>query len=127
MNYPFLGAFVTMLWFCLFAVWMGMLFVVVTDVFRSRDLSGWGKAGWLVAVIIFPLVGVLCYAASRGDGMSQRAAQEAGQREAVNAAFRPSAVQSHAVADELTKLADLRKQGEISDAEYEREKSRILT
>jgi hypothetical protein len=126
MNYPFLGAFVTLLWFCLFAAWMGLLFVVVSDIFRSRDLSGWGKAGWVVATIVFPLVGVLCYMVVRGDGMSERSAEDAKQRAAHYQGFSPSAVKSRAVADEVAKLADLRKQGEITQAEYEREKSRIL-
>ncbi|WP_045878411.1 SHOCT domain-containing protein [Pseudofrankia sp. DC12] len=126
MNYPLLGVFLTMLWFCLFAIWMGLLFVVMADIFRSRDLSGWGKAGWVVGTIIFPLVGVLCYMAVRGDGMSERSAEETKQRAAHYQGFRPSAVQPRAVSDEVAKLADLRKRGEITQAEYEREKSRIL-
>jgi hypothetical protein len=124
MSYPVLGAFLTMLWFFLFAVWMYLLFIVVTDIFRSSDLSGWGKAGWLAAVIVFPLVGILFYAAFRGDGMSRRSAEAAKQSEAVYQGFRPSAVQPRA--DELTKLADLRKEGAITEAEFQREKERLL-
>ncbi|MDT3441399.1 MULTISPECIES: SHOCT domain-containing protein [unclassified Pseudofrankia] len=127
MSYPFLGAFLTMLWFFLFAIWVYTLFVVVADIFQSRDLSGWGKAGWLACVIVVPLLGVLFYAAFRGEGMSERSAEVARRREGLYQGFRPSAVQTRAVADELTKLADLRKQGEITDVEYQREKSRILT
>ncbi|MBL7495946.1 SHOCT domain-containing protein [Frankia sp. CNm7] len=127
MDYPFLGAFLTMLWFFLFAAWMYLLFVVVSDVFQSRDLSGWSKAGWVAGVIVLPLLGVLLYLAFRGEGMRERSTEAARRREAAYQGFRPSAVQSRAVADELTKLADLRKQGEITDAEYQQEKSRILT
>lgn len=127
MSYPVLGAFLTMLWIFLFALWMYLLFVVISDIFRSQDISGWGKAGWLAVVIFCPLVGVLFYAAFRGEGMGARGAEEAGRRETLYQGFRPSAVQPRVVADELAKLAVLRKQGDISEYEYQREKERILT
>jgi hypothetical protein len=127
MSYPLLGAFLTMLWFFLFAAWIYVLFVVLSDIFQSRDLSGWGKAGWMAAVIVLPLLGVIFYTAFRGGGMSERSVEVARRREGLYQGFRPSAVQTRAVADELTKLADLREHGAITDAEYQREKSRILT
>jgi hypothetical protein len=126
MDYPLLDAFLTMLYFFLFALWIYLLFVVITDIFRSRDLSGWAKAGWLVGVIVLPLLGVLIYSVMRGGGMSERAFEEARRRDALYQGFRAGAVQPRAVADELAKLADLRRNGEISDEEYQREKSRIL-
>ncbi|MBL7494888.1 SHOCT domain-containing protein [Frankia sp. CNm7] len=127
MGYPFLGVFLTMLWFFLFAIWVCTLFVVIADVFQSRDLSGWAKAGWLACVIVLPLLGVLLYAAFRGEGMSERSAEASRRRDVLYQGFRPSAVQSRAVADELAKLAHLRDQGELTEEEFQREKSRVLT
>ncbi|MBX6389433.1 MAG: SHOCT domain-containing protein, partial [Frankia sp.] len=80
----------------------------------------------LAGVIVFPLLGVLLYAAFRGEGMARRSAEALRRREAVYQAFRPSAVQAGSVADELAKLASLRDQGAISEEEFQREKSRIL-
>jgi hypothetical protein len=49
--------FLMFIWIPLILVWAFAMF----DVFTRRDLSGWGKAAWLLAIIIFPLIGVLCY------------------------------------------------------------------
>jgi hypothetical protein len=127
MDYPLLSAFWTMLLFFGFLLWLYLLFVIVSDIFRSRDLSGWGKAGWLAAVIILPLLGILAYTIFRGDAMSQRTLEDAQRQEAMYQAFQPSAVQARGVADEMTKLVDLRTNGEISEEEFQRAKSRILT
>ncbi len=127
MDYPLLSAFWTMLLFFGFLLWLYLLFVVVSDIFRSRDLSGWGKAGWLTAVIVLPLLGVLAYTIFRGDSMGERAFEDAQRQQALYQAFRPSAVQPQGVADEMTKLVDLRRNGEISEEEFQRAKSRVLT
>ncbi|MCM3920098.1 SHOCT domain-containing protein [Frankia sp. AiPs1] len=127
MDYPLLSAFWTMLLFFGFMLWLYLLFVVISDIFRSRDLSGWGKAGWLTAVIVLPLLGVLAYTIFRGDSMGERALADRQRQQAVYQGFQPSAVQSQGVADEMAKLADLRRNGEISEEDFQRAKSRVLT
>ncbi|MCK9904606.1 SHOCT domain-containing protein [Frankia sp. Cpl3] len=127
MDYPLLSAFWTMLMAFGLILWLYMLFVVISDIFRSRDLSGWGKAGWLTAVIILPLLGVLAYTICRGDSMGERAAEGRQRQQALYQAFQPSAVQSQGVGNEMAKLVDLRRTGEISAEEFERAKSRVLT
>ncbi|MCK9895747.1 SHOCT domain-containing protein [Frankia sp. AgB32] len=127
MDYPLLSAFWTMMLFFGFMLWLYLLCVIISDIFRSHDLSGWGKAGWLTAVIILPLLGVLAYTIFRGDSMGQRAVADAQRQQALQQAFRPSAVQAHGVADEVAKLADLRRNGEISEEDYQRAKARVLT
>ncbi|WP_261564718.1 SHOCT domain-containing protein [Frankia gtarii] len=127
MDYPLLSAFWTMLLFFGLILWLYLLFVVISDIFHSRDLSGWGKAGWLTAVIILPLLGVLVYTIFRGDSMSERAVADRQRKQALYQAFQPSAVQSQGVADEMAKLVDLRRNGEISEEDFQRAKSRVLT
>ena len=51
--------FLSMLWFFLFFIWIWLLIVVFSDLFRSHDLSGWAKAFWVIGIIILPYLGVL--------------------------------------------------------------------
>lgn len=127
-DFPLLSVFLYMLWFFLFLMWLFLLFAVVTDVFRSHDLSGWGKAGWTVGIIVLPLLGILAYLIVRGSGMHERQArQAAADAEAWRSEIRAAAGDGRpSTAQELTKLADLRDHGVISAEEFEREKTKIL-
>ena len=69
-----------MLWFFLFVVWIWLLVVVFGDIFRSRDLGGWGKALWTIFVIVLPYLGVFVYLIARGRKMSEHAAEAAQAR-----------------------------------------------
>jgi hypothetical protein len=117
--------FWSMLWFFIFFIWIWLLIVVFSDIFRSPDLSGWGKALWSIFVIILPYLGVFVYLIARGHKMHEHAAAAAQQQEA---AFRQYVQQAAApsTADELAKLADLKAKGTIDDAEYERLKAKAL-
>ena len=74
-SYPFLSVFWTMLIFVMWVIWIWLVISVLVDVFRRTDLSGWGKAGWTVFVIVLPFLGVLIYLIVHGTGMGQRAAK----------------------------------------------------
>lgn len=74
-DYPLLNLFWTMLIISLWVLWFMLLFWVITDIFRSHDLSGWGKAAWLILVIVLPFLGVLIYVVARGGSMGQQAPQ----------------------------------------------------
>jgi hypothetical protein len=117
--------FWSMLWFFLWVIWFWLLIVVFGDLFRSRDLSGWGKVLWAIFVILLPFLGVFVYLIARGHRMGERAAEDARQQEA---AFRQYVqdVGGGSPADELAKLADLHTRGVIDDAEYERLKAKAL-
>jgi hypothetical protein len=121
--------FWSMLWFFLFVIWIWLLFVVFGDIFRSRDLSGWGKALWTIFVIVLPYLGVFVYLIARGKEMNERSLQEAQERDA---AFR-GYVQTVAsgggggTADEISRLADLRDRGVISEAEFQQAKTKALS
>ncbi len=128
-DYPLLNLFWTMLWFFLFVAWIYLLIVVVTDIFRSDDLSGWAKALWVLFVVIVPWLGILVYLIARGDEMSKRAASDYQRRdEEMRAYVQDAAGTSGAsTADELTKLAALRDSGTITADEFEQQKAKLLS
>jgi len=125
-GYPVLDVFWTMFEIFAFVLWFWLLFVVLTDVFRSPDLSGWAKAAWTIFVIFLPLIGVLTYLIIRGRSMNQRAARQAQQQEEAFRSYVQETAGAPSSADQLAKLADLRQRGVISSAEFENEKSKVL-
>jgi hypothetical protein len=126
-NYPVLDAFWTIFEIFAFVVWFWLLFVVLMDVFRSSDLSGWGKAGWTIFVLFLPLIGVLTYLIVRGRSMHERSAQQARQQdEAFRSYVRQAAESSPNAADQLAKLADLKQRGVLTSDEFDRAKDKVL-
>ncbi len=118
-----------MLEFFLWVIWIWILIMVFIDIFRSHDLSGWGKAGWFLFVLVIPLIGVLVYLIARGGSMHERAVQRAQTQDAEMQAYirHASAGNGHGTtADQLTKLADLRDRGVITQAEFDQQKAKIL-
>jgi len=115
-----------MLYFFLFFIWIWLLITVFADIFRSRDLSGWGKAGWLIFVIVAPYLGVFVYLIDRGKKMGEHAVQEAQARDdAFRSYVKEEAGTGSSDADRLRQLADLHTQGVIDDAEYARMKAKV--
>jgi membrane protein implicated in regulation of membrane protease activity len=125
-SYPLLGAFWTILEIFLWVLWIWILIVIMIDIFRSRDLSGWAKALWFLFVLFIPLVGVLVYLIARGGSMHERAVQQAQQQDRDLRAYVRDAAGPQSSADQLAKLADLRDQGVITAEEFEREKAKVL-
>src|ERR1700759_1454005 len=126
-SYPLLDAFLTMLWIFLFIIWIWLLFMVFGDIFRSHDLGGWGKAAWVIGIIIFPFLGVFLYLIVRGGKMQQRQVQYAQTQEtAFRDYVRETATSTGGTADELAKLADLRDRGVISEEEFSQQKAKAL-
>ncbi len=126
-NYPLGGAFLTMLWFFLWVIWIIILFRVIFDIFRSHDMGGWAKAFWLIFVIILPFLGVFVYLIARGGKMAERDQKDVAQQEqAFRSYVQDVAATAPNTADELSKLADLRAKGVITDAEFEQQKAKIL-
>jgi len=127
-QYPILDFFLTMLYFFLFIIWIWLLIMVFVDVFRSHDMGGLAKALWVIFIIILPFLGVFVYLIARGGKMHERAAaQAADQQKAFDAYVKQAAGTSgDTTADQLSKLADLKSQGVITDAEFEAQKSKVL-
>jgi hypothetical protein len=104
-----------------FIVWFWLLITVASDLFRRHDISGWGKAVWIIGWIIFPLIFVLAYLIFQGRGMAERNMQQAQQaRDELRKAIGFSA------ADEIEKLGRLKQAGSISDAEFSRLRARLV-
>ncbi len=127
-RYPILDFFLTMLYFFLFVIWIWLLIMVFMDIFRSHDMGGWAKALWAIFIIVLPFLGVFVYLIARGGKMHERQAQEAAQQQQAfdqyvkDAAGTPGAT----TADQLAKLADLKSQGVLTDAEFEAQKAKVL-
>jgi len=119
--------FLSMLYFFLFFIWIWLLIVVFSDIFRSHDIGGFAKAMWVVFVIILPYLGVLVYLIARGHKMQEHAVQAAQQQDAAFKAYvQQAAGSSGGTADELARLADLKANGTLSDAEFEQAKAKLL-
>lgn len=126
-GYPLLDAFLTIFWLFIWIMWIFLLIRVISDVFRSHDLSGAGKAGWTLVLILFPLVGVLAYLLVRGNGLHEREnrqvqANEDAMRQYLNRIGGPGA----STADELTRLAELRDRGVLTEEEFQGLKAKLL-
>ena len=120
--------FLEILYFFLFIIWIWLLITVFIDIFRSHDMGGGAKALWVIFVIILPFLGVFVYLLARGGKMHERAAAEAAQQQkAFDSYVRQAAGTEGAdTASQLSKLADLKAQGVITDAEFEAQKAKVL-
>lgn len=125
---PLLDLFWAMLWFFLWIAWIWLLVVIITDVFRSHDLSGWGKALWTLFIIFLPFLGVLLYLIVRGGKMAERSQQAAIEREQMTQEYirSVSGGGGASTADEIDKLARLRSSGAITEEEFQAQKARLL-
>ena len=105
----------------MFVLWFWLLIRVIGDLLRRRDISGWGKAIWVIALIVFPYITILAYIISQSRGMAERRSQQAQQaRENLRN------VVGFSVADEIGKLDQLKKSGAISDQEFTRLRAKLV-
>ena len=127
-QYPIFDFFLTMLYFFLFVIWIWLLITVFIDIFRSHDMGGWAKALWVIFIIVLPFLGVFVYLIARGGKMHERAAQEAAQQQKAFDDYvkQTAGTSGDTTADQLAKLADLKTQGVLTDAEFEDQKAKIL-
>jgi hypothetical protein len=115
-----------MLWFFLLVIEIWLMITVFIDVFRRHDMRGWVKAFWVLAVIVVPLIGILVYLILYGNEMRVHAQQAAQDQERAFRSYGQNVGGVASPADELTRLADLRSNGVITDDEFERLKARIV-
>ena len=104
-----------------FVVLIWLLYIVLSDLFRRHDISGWGKALWVIGLVLFPYIGVLAYMVIEFKGMAERADQQAQQTQ-----DEVRRVVGFSVADEIKKLDELKKSGSITDQEYARLRGRLV-
>ena len=124
-DYSLGDALLTVLEIFFLVVFFWILITIIGDLFRDHEMSGWGKAGWIIVLIFVPFLGALIYLIARGEGMRERAVKEqADARRHMDAYIRETAGGSPV--DELHKLSELKDKGAISDAEFEQAKAKLL-
>ena len=104
-----------------FVVWFWLLITVYADLFRRHDISGWGKALWVIVVLVVPYFGVFAYLISQGRGMAERNSLQAQQ-----ARDELRRVVGFSAADEIAKLDQLKKSGAITGDEYGRLRAKLV-
>jgi hypothetical protein len=126
-DYPLLNVFWTLLYLFVWILWIFLLIRIISDIFRSHDLGGWGKAGWTLLLIVFPFFGALVYLISRGSDMHNRENRQAiASENALRHYLQQAAGNGTSTADELTKLAALRDQGVLTEEEFAARKAKLL-
>jgi hypothetical protein len=105
----------------MFVIWFWLLFTVGSDLFRRTDISGWGKALWVIAMILAPYIGVFAYLIFQGRGMAERHNQQVDR-----ARDELRRVVGYSAADEISKLDELKKSGSITGEEFTRLRAKLV-
>jgi hypothetical protein len=125
-DYPFLDVLWTMIIFFAWICWIWMMIIILTDVFRRRDIGGWAKAGWCVLLIVVPFLGALIYLIAQHDGMAERSAQQAQAQQQQFDTYVKSVAADGGAAAEIEKAKGLLDSGAISQAEFDALKAKAL-
>ncbi len=125
-DYPFLDILWTMIIFFAWVAWIWVLIVIIGDLFRRHDTSGWAKAAWVVFLIVVPFLGVLVYLIANGRGMSERSTQQQRASQAQFDDYVQSVASSGGSASEIKKAKDLLDSGAITQEEFESLKTKAL-
>jgi Short C-terminal domain/Phospholipase_D-nuclease N-terminal len=125
-NYNFASFLWDVLVIFAFVIWFWLLIVVFGDLFSRTDISGWGKAGWIIFVIILPYLGVFIYFIANGNSMGERAAAKAQAQQAQVDDYVRSVASSDTSADQIAKGKQLLDSGAITQAEFDQLKAKAL-
>ena len=125
-DYPFLDVLYTLLIFFFWVIWFWLLITVFSDVFRRSDLSGWGKAGWIILVIVLPYVGVFIYMIANHQGMTERSTKEVKAQQQQFDDYVRYVAGNGGPADQVEKAKQLLDSGAIDAAEFEQLKRKAL-
>jgi hypothetical protein len=126
-QYGFADAMWTLLVFFAWVIWFWLLITVFSDVFRRHDIGGWGKAGWIIFVIVLPYLGVLIYLIAEHQGMADRnQAQVQAAQSQMDTYVRSVASQSDP-AEQIAKAKQLLDTGAITQAEFDTIKAKALS
>ena len=116
MNWTFGDFLWSLLIFFFWFMFIWMFIAIFTDIFRRRDLSGWGKAGWIVLIVVLPFLGILIYLIARPKDEAWGGGWEA-----------PPAASGRSASDEIATAAQLYEDGKITADEFEQLKRRALS
>jgi hypothetical protein len=125
-DYPLLDIVWTMLVFFGWVIWFWLLIVVFGDLFSRHDVSGWGKAGWIVLLVFLPYLGVFIYLIAQGAKMAERKEQRSRAARAEFDDYVKTVAAPGGAATEIEKAKQLLDTGAISQAEFDALKARAL-
>jgi hypothetical protein len=126
-DYPFLNVFWTMILFFCWIAWIAVLVMIIGDLFRRHETSGWVKALWIVVLIVLPFLGVLGYLIVNGAGMSDRTVKHEQARQAQFDDYVQSVASANGgAAGEISKAKALLDNGTITQAEFDSLKAKAL-
>jgi general stress protein CsbA len=124
-DYPFLDVLWTMIIFFCWVVWIWMMILIISDVFR-RDISGWAKAAWIVFLIVLPFLGALIYLIANGSEMAQRRVRDAQVSQEHFDTYVRSVATSGGAAAEIESAKRLLDAGTITQEEFDTLKVKAL-
>ena len=125
-DYPFLGVLWSMLVFFVWVAWFMLLFKIVGDVFRRRDIGGGMKTLWLLFVLFVPFLGVFVYLIANNDEMAKRDLERAQAAQAQFNDYVQQAAGSGGAAAEIDKAKKLLDSGAINESEFAALKAKAL-
>jgi hypothetical protein len=125
-NYNFASFLWDVLVIFAFVIWFWLLIVVFGDIFRRRDIGGWGKTGWVILVIVLPYFGVFIYLIAEHSGMAERNTQQLQAQQAVTDQYIRSVSGSGGPASEIETAKNLLDSGAITQAEFDSIKAKAL-
>ncbi|HEY2477095.1 MAG TPA: SHOCT domain-containing protein [Candidatus Cybelea sp.] len=125
-GYPFLDIFLTMLVVFAWILYIWIAITVLIDIFRRRDLSGWGKAGWVIAIVVLSWLGVLIYLIVNHGGMNDRRVADAKTAQGQLDDYIRSVSGGAAPASEIEKAKALLASGTITQAQFDAIKAKVL-
>ena len=120
------GFFWLLIWSFFFVFYLMILFHILGDLFRDKGLSGWWKALWVIALIIFPFLSALIYLIARGKGMAERQAGEIQEAQAATDSYIQQVAGRGNPADQIATAKGLLDQGTISQTEFDQLKAAAL-
>ena len=123
-DFPFLEVLWTMILFFAWIAWIWIAITCFADIFRRDDIGGWGKALWVVFIILVPFLGVLVYLIAQHDGMRERTLAKATEQQAAFDQYVRETAGGPAA--EISKAKELLDAGTISQAEFDAIKSRAV-
>jgi Phospholipase_D-nuclease N-terminal len=120
-GFTFSNFLIDVISFFAFVVWFWLLVLIFRDLFRRHDISGWGKALWVIALVLTSYLGILAYLIAQGTQMAERNTQQAQQ-----ARDELRSVVGYSAADEISKLDQLKKSGSIAEDEFQRLRAKLV-
>lgn len=125
-EFDFWDAFLSFIWIFFLVTFFWLIITICSDLFSDDEVSGWGKAGWILLLVILPFLGSLIYFIARGNGMQKRAIARQQEAKAAFDSYVKEAAVDASPADQLATYSKLHDSGKLTDAEFASLKAKLL-